>query len=239
MTKKHEKSSKRETDLINMGVVNRTWKIFPEEEKLILASTNLMRRITSISKDAIDEISIKPNLAAVMNLFARNRELVHFAVVCLMNAGYAPTKVLTRAALENTLCMRLFNKKPYLAKEWFADPERFRKEWTPKKIRDELFPKNSRLWRAYNVFYWKLCDYSHPSFKGWSELLHKKGILWHPVFNTDYASECLGMVFFIMVQSLQRFDEAFNQWLTPKLGEEVKNLGLKDSQMIRRHFQVK
>jgi len=27
-------SEKRETDLISMGIVNRTWKIFPEEKPL-------------------------------------------------------------------------------------------------------------------------------------------------------------------------------------------------------------
>jgi len=135
--------------------------------------------------------------------------------------------------------MRLFNKKPELAKEWFANPDEFRKEWTPQKIRDELFKEGSRLWNSYNKFYWKLCDYSHPSFKGWSELVYDKSILWHPVFNEDYASEYIGLIFFIIVQSLQQFAEAFKRWFTPKLIKEVNNIGLQGSQMIRRHFQVK
>ena len=222
-----------------MGIIRRTEGIFPEETRLIRASTNLMRRMTRVSKDAVKEFSKKRDLQAIMNLFARNRELVHFSMVCLMNGGYAPTKILSRVALENTLCIRLFNKKPELAKEWFTNPEEFRKEWTPQKIRDELFTKGSSLWNSYNKFYWKLCDYSHPSFKGWSELVYDKSILWHPVFNEDYASECIGLSFFIIVQSLQQFAEAFKRWFTPKLNKEVHNIGLQGSQMIRRHFQVK
>lgn len=239
MTKKLEKSRRRETDLINLGIVKRTEKIFPDEIKLILASTNLMRRMTRISKDAIDEISTKPNLSAIMNLFARNRELVHFSVVCLMNGGYTSTKILSRVALENTLCMRLFNKKPILAKKWFSDPDKFAKEWTPQRIRDELFVKDSSLWHSYNVFYWKLCNYAHPSFKGWSEIVHERGIPWCPFFNVNYADGCIGLVFFIIVQSLQQFAEVFDNWLPTNLVEEVNNIGLKGSQMIRRHFQVK
>ena len=233
------KSEKRETGYINLRIVRRTEDVFPDETILIRASTNLMRRITKVSKDAINEISTNADLSAVMNLFARNRELIHFSTVCFMNGGYAPTKVLSRAALENTLCMRLFNRKPELAKEWFTNPDEFRQEWTPQKIRDELFTGGSSLWNSYNEFYWKLCDYSHPSFKGWSELTHERGIPWCPLFNADYASECIGLVFFIIVQSLKQFAEAFKKWFSPKLTEEVNTLGLKGSQMIRRHFQVK
>lgn len=233
------KSQKRDTGLLNIGIVKRTEKIFPDETKLILASTNLMRRVTSISKKAIKDLSTNSSLMAVMILFARNRELVHFSMTCLMNAGYAPIKVLSRAALENTLYMRLFNKKPNLAQKWFSDPDGFREEWKPQKIRDELFSRESSLWKSYNAFYWKLCDYSHPSSKGWSEIIYEKSILWHPVFNPDYASECIGLVFFIIVQSLGQFAEAFKKWIPPNLIEEVINMGLKDSQMVRRHFQIK
>jgi len=239
MKSRNEKLAKRVTDLINMRIVNRTEKIFPDETILIRASTNLMRRITKISKDAINQISTNANLSAVMNLFARNRELVHFSMVSLMNGGYAPTKVLSRAALENTLCMRLFNKKPELAKEWFTNPEGFRQEWTPQKIRNELFAEGSSLWDSYNKFYWKLCDYSHPSCKGWSELIYEKGIPWHPVFSEDHASECIGLIFFIIVHSIQQFAEPFKRWFSKKLIREVNNIGLQSSQMIRRHFQVK
>jgi len=240
MAKKLEKSSKRETALINLGIVNRTWKVFPEEEKSLLASTNLMRRMTSISKAAVAEMKSQAALSAVMNLFARNRELVHFAIVCLMNGGYASTKVLSRAALENTLYMRLFNKKSDLAKKWFTNPEKFRENWTPQRVRDELFEKGTSLWNSYNQFYWILCNYSHPSFKGWGELTHEtKGMLWCPVFNEDYADECLGLIFFLIAQTLMPFTVVFTKWLPRSLTEELRNMGTRVSQMVRRHFQVK
>jgi hypothetical protein len=232
---------KRETDLINMSIVKRTWAVFPEEEKLFCASTNLMRRTTGISKDAVTGFDKKPNLSAVMNLFARNRELVHFSLVCTMNGGYAPTKILLRTALENALCMRLFNEKPDLAKEWFANPKQFYSNWTPQKIRNTLFPKESSLRKAYNKFYWRLCDYTHPSFRGWAEQLGNGGIRWRPIFNPDYASECFGLIFFIIVHSFKQFTNklAFQKWLPERLTKEINKLLLRDAQMVRRHFQIR
>jgi len=232
------KLNKRETNLINMQIVNYAQRVFPEEMRLILATTNLMRRITSISKHTIEEFPKNPRLPAIMNLFCRNRELVHFATVCLVNGGYASSKVLMRVGLENSLCMRLFNKRADLAKEWLSNPEQFGKEWTPKKIREELFPKGSRLWKAYNVFYGELCNYAHPSFKGWSEQTYGKNILWRPVFNADFASECIGLIFFIMVHSFDCLTKPFKQWFTDSMIKEINELLHKDSQMVRRHFQV-
>jgi len=229
---------KRETALIDRSIMKRTEQVFPEETRLILASTNLMRRITSISKDAIEEFSTNPVLPVIMNLFARNRELVHFSTVCLLNGGYAPSKVLVRVGLENSLYMRLFRKKPELIKDWFTNPETFRKEWPLKKIREELFLRNPTLWKAYTEFYWVLCNYSHPSFKGWSEQIVEHGILWRPVFNADYASECIGLIFFILVQSFQQFAQVFKQWIPDNMITEINSLLPKDSQMVRRHFVV-
>lgn len=234
MTSKDAELKKRETPLIHRRIMKRTEDVFPEEMRLILASTNLMRRITSVSRNA----PTSPVLSAIMNLFARNRELVHFSTVCLLNGGYAPAKVLVRVALENSLYMRLFRKKPELAQDWFSNPEGFRKEWLPKKIRDELFSENPTLWKAYTEFYWVLCNYSHPSFKGWSEQILEHSILWHPVFNADYASECMGLIFFIIVQSFQQFAQAFKQWISDNMIAEINSLLPKDSQMVRRHFVV-
>jgi hypothetical protein len=218
--------------------MNQTEKIFPEELTLILATTNLMRRVTSISKNLREEFSRDPRLATIMTLFCRNRELAHFAMVCLMNGGYAPSKVLIRVGLENSLCMRLFVKRGDLAKEWLSNPKRFGKTWFPTKIRDELFPKDSSLEKSYKEFYEELCNYTHPNFKGWSEQFYGKTILWHPVFDPDYASECIGLIFFIMVHSFMQFTTTFRQWLPNNLIAEVNRLLPKDSQMVRRHFRV-
>jgi len=215
-----------------------TWKIFPEEEKLILASTNLMRRITSVSKDAVGDMTRDARLSAVMNLFARNRELVHFSVVCFANGGYASTKILTRVALENSLYMRLFNKKPELAKEWFVDPEQFRKDWPVWKTINKLFPSNSSLRENYKVFWGILCNYAHSSFKGWSEIIQGEKIAWLPIFNADYADECIGLVFFVIIHLFKQFINAFEKWIPLTLISEINKLLLRDSTMVRRHFQV-
>jgi len=232
------KTEKRETALIDRGIMKRTEQVFPEEIRLILASTNLMRRVTHISKDAVGEFSTNPVLPAIMNLFARNRELIHFSTVCLLNGGYASSKVLVRVGLENALYMRLFRKNDALARDWFSDSERFRRKWAPKRIRRELFQTNPTLWKSYSEFYWVLSNYSHPSFKGWSEQIIERSIFWHPVFNADYASECMGLIFFIIVQSFEQFAQVFKKWIPDRMVAEINSLLPKDSQMVRRHFVV-
>jgi hypothetical protein len=224
--------------LIHKGIINYTKKVFPEEITLILATTNLMRRMTSVSKDAIGEFSKDPRLPAVMNLFCRNRELVHFSTVCLMNAGYAPAKILLRVGLENALSMHLFSKRADLAKQWLSKPEQFRKKWQAGDIRKELFSDNPQLLQAHRVFYSELCDYVHPSLKGWREQIDEKGIAWRPVLNADYASECIGLTFFVMFHSVMRFDDSFRRWLSEDFVAEVNNLLMKDSQMVKRHFRL-
>ena len=81
-------SEKRVTDLINLGIVNRTEKVFPEELILLRASTNLMRRVTSIADKVLSHSDTRADLKAVFDLFSRNRDLVHFSIVCLLNGGY-------------------------------------------------------------------------------------------------------------------------------------------------------
>ena len=78
-----------------------------------------------------------------MELFCRNRELTHFSIVCMVNAGYSETKILSRVAIENVLLMRLFAINPNIADIWFSDPDKFRKEWKPKTVRKAVFAKVS------------------------------------------------------------------------------------------------
>ena len=227
------------TPLVNKAIMKRTEEIFPEELKLILASTNLMRRATSISANAIREFSTNPQLPAVMNLFARNREIVHFSMVCLMNGGYAPTKILLRAALENSLCMRLFNKRNELAKKWLVNPDKFKEKWTPKKIMEYLFAEDSKLKEGYENFYGRLCEYVHPSVKAWTEQYVEKGILYRPVFNVDYVEEGMGLIFFIIVHSFKQFIKAFYRWIPNDLIVNINAYLPEVSKMVSRHFQVK
>jgi hypothetical protein len=91
-------SEKRATDLINMNIIKKTEEVFPEELVVLRGSTNFMRRITKITENAVESFQKNPNLRAVLDLFCRNRELVHFSIVCMVNGGYAETKILSRVA---------------------------------------------------------------------------------------------------------------------------------------------
>jgi hypothetical protein len=46
-------SEKRQTGLINTTIMEQTEKIFPEEVTTLLATTNFMRRITTVANDAL------------------------------------------------------------------------------------------------------------------------------------------------------------------------------------------
>jgi len=91
-------SEKRITDLVNLNIMNETQQIFPEEVTTLLATTNFMRRITKVANKALPYFDEQPSLRAVMGLFCRNRELAHFSIVCMLNAGYCETKILSRVA---------------------------------------------------------------------------------------------------------------------------------------------
>lgn len=236
-------SVRRTTDLINLRIMEKTEKVFPEETRLLMASLNFMRRITGIADQAVSEFDKQHDLRATMDLFCRNRDLVHFSIVCTVNGGYPETKILSRVALENFMLIRFFNLKPSLAKNWFSDPEVFREKWPPKEIRKAVFAEIPKRIHNYSSFYWLLCDYSHPSFKGWIELMKKKEngiyIRWHPEFNSDYASECIGLICWITLQSTTGYMRAFKKWLTPGLVLEADKLMPKIFEMVTRHFEVR
>ncbi|MCJ7559043.1 hypothetical protein MUO79_00295 [Candidatus Bathyarchaeota archaeon] len=88
-----------------------------------------------------------------------------------------------------------------------------------------------------------LCDYSHPSFKGWIELLKKKekGIFigCAPEFDANYASECIGLICFVTIQSLKAFVDAFRAWFTMGLLAEADKLMPKILEMVTRYFEVR
>jgi hypothetical protein len=223
--------------------MRKTEGIFPDEIRLLLKSTNYMRRVTRVAEVAIPTFDKQPYLRAVMDLFCRNRELSHFSVVCLLNGGYAETKILSRVAMENYLLIRLFNLKPELSELWFSNPEAFRKQWEPKKIRKTLFGNSPTKLEGYQKHYSALCDYSHPSFKGWIELMKRVDdsilIASSPEFNADYASECIGLIFYAVIQSVKGFRVAFEQWYTQELRLEEDTLMKKVFEMVTRYFEVR
>ena len=95
----------------------------------------------------------------------------------------------------------------------------------------------------YERFYWLLCDYTHPSFKGWYELFRKQEegvfISSRPEFNPDYSSECIGLICFVIIQSVKVYVDVFREWLDEKLVTDANNLMPKLHEMVRRHFEVR
>lgn len=236
-------SEKREADLINLRIIKKTEKIFPDEIIVLRATTNFMRRLTKISSMAIATFDKQQNLRAIMELFCRNRELTHFSIVCMVNGGYSETKVLSRVATENFLLMRLFAIQPDIANVWFSNPEQFRKKWTPNVIRKTVFSDIPERAKSYETFYWLLCDYTHPSFKGWYEIFKEKNggvfIGACPEFNPNYASECIGLICFVSLQTIRAYAEVFEEWLDNNLLIETNKLMPKLYEIMTRHFEVR
>jgi hypothetical protein len=236
-------NEKRVTGLINTTIMNKTQKNFPEETIALLATTNFMRRITTVAHKTLPIFDEQPSLRAVMELFCRNRELAHFSIVCMLNAGYSETKILSRVAFENISLMRLFAIKPEVAITWFSDPDKFRKEWKPQKIRKAVFSKIPKHLAGYDNFYWLLCDYTHPSFKGWFEIFKRQenrvSIGARPEFNSEYASECIGLIGFIALQSIEVYSRFFQNWLDESIIKEADTLKLKVLDIVRRHFEIR
>ena len=178
-----------------------------------------------------------------MELFCRNRELAHFSIVCMLNAGYSETKILSRAAFENLLLMRLFMIKPEIAGVWFSDAEKFREKWRPKKIRKSVFSSIPEQLAGYENFYSLLCDYTHPSFEGWFELFKREKnnvvIGAKPELNSEYASECIGLICFIALQSVDVYVKLFQKWMGENTLNEANNILMpKVLHIVKRHFQV-
>ena len=89
--------------------IKKTKSIFPEETQKIEFGLALMRDLTQITQNAVDDYRTKPNLYANHNLFARNRQLLLNAYFCLLSSSYGTEFVILRTVLENNNLMRLFN----------------------------------------------------------------------------------------------------------------------------------
>ena len=111
------------------------------------------------------------------------------------------------------------------------------------KHRKAVFTKIPKLRYTYRRFYSLLCDYTHPSFKGWAELLMKNGdgvyIPWHPNFNASYASECIGLIGYITIQSVRGYLTTFKEWLTPDLELEMNRTMPRVRDLLERNFEVR
>lgn len=232
-----EGTEKRITTLLDERIRKRTEQVFPDGIKSILANTNLMRRATD-PKTHHPDLTKSAHGGATFLLFSRNRELIHFSTVCLLHGGYSSVKVLVRAAYESGLYMRLFNKMPDLAEEWFRDTEKFRGKWGMGKTQETLFLKGSSLYNSHKKFYGELCKYAHPSFEGWREQRYGSNVLWRPWFNAENAEESIGLVFYVIAQTWIAFLAAMEKQISKDFLHEINSQKKNIGEMLERHFVV-
>lgn len=209
--------------------------VFPEETRVIEHGLDLMYKISSISQEACKEYLDNPNFYANHNLFARNRQLLLQAYLSCLSASYGTEFVILRTVLENNNLMRLFNKEPQKAYDWL--PEELQKRFSPNTqakygssgMHDETYDPYPVVGSIFNSqdqrivkkdvskLYGQLCNYSHPNFAGWQELISQQGevelIQKLPVFSPFNAETSVGLMLFTMQLTFKSYVETFKNRL--------------------------
>lgn len=215
--------------------ITKTKSIFPEETQRIEFGLALMKDLTEVTHDAVKDYRTKPNLFANHSLFARNRQLLLNAYFCLLCSSYGTQFVILRTVLENNNQMRLFNKKPQYAFKWLSKEKQkrfsmevqlkygrrneanitFKPSWVRKHVFNEI--GKQKLRSDVEDFYHQLCNYNHPNFLGWQELVGKKGeseiILNMPLFFWKNTDKAIGITLYLMQSSFKAFVETFKDYL--------------------------
>ena len=209
----------------------KTKSVFPEETYLIESGLELMFKLTNISKDVVKEYPNRPNFYTNHNLFVRNRQLLLQAYISCLSASYGSEFVILRTVLENNNLMRLFNKKPEYAFDWL--PQEVQKKFTIEAQREygksgkhdltfDPFPvmgwvfddkQRKKVRKDINKLYGQLCNYSHPNFLGWQELIRKQGEIQMierlPAFSPTTGETSVGLVLFMMQLTFKSYVETF------------------------------
>jgi len=105
-----------------------------------------------------------------------------------------------------------------------------------------VFSKIPEQLAGYDSFYRLLCDYVHPSSKGWFEIFKRQTtsvvIGAKPEFNPEYASECIGLICFIALQSIDVYVKFFQKWFDVNSLNEANNILMpKVLDIVRKHFE--
>jgi hypothetical protein len=215
--------------------LKRTKAVFPEETQRIEWGLALMRNLTQITVETSKEYQRKPNLFANHNLFARNRQLLLNAYSCLLFSSYGTQFVILRTVLENNNLMRLFNINPQYAYEWlsrnvqkqlseeaqlkYGKSGKHDVTYKASKVRRLVFEgiEKENLRSDINTVYKQLCNYTHPNFYGWRELIVQNGnvevILNMPFFMTGISETAIGLNLYLMQLSFKTFVETFREYL--------------------------
>ncbi|MGD8505471.1 MAG: hypothetical protein PVF15_02265 [Candidatus Bathyarchaeota archaeon] len=215
--------------------MTKTRSVFPKEIQTIELGLALMSNVTTVTKEAVKDYENKPNLVANHNLFARNRQLLLNAYVCALNSSYGTQFVIARTVLENNDLMRFFNRYPKHAFEWLSEEvqSRFSRDvqlrygkskkknetFKPTAVRNRVFKETGkgRVKREIKEFYDQLCNYTHPNYLGWRELIGKHGeveiILRKPRFILSNSDKSIGITLYLMQLSFKTFVETFKKYL--------------------------
>jgi hypothetical protein len=208
----------------------KTKQVFPEETQHIENGLALLWEVTQSANDAEKEFSKKPNLLANRNLFGRNRQLLLNAYSCMLGSDYGTHFVILRTVLENNNLMRLFDLQPIYAFEWLPKEEQkqsssefqatfccltekrnFNPFWVLKTILSEERKKKAKS--DTQRIYGQLCDYTHPNFVGWQEIMGMKDskelLLDLPTFSSYNSEHAVVIMLFLTQLSLKTFVESF------------------------------
>lgn len=211
--------------------LRKTKSVFPEETRLVERGLDLMFKLTTISKDVCKEYLHKPNFYANHNLFARNRQLLLQAYISCLSASYGTEFVILRTVLESNNLMRLFNKKPEFAFNWLPTEVQKRftveaqktygksgehdKTYDPFPVVGLVFDDKSKAKVKHDVskLYGQLCNYSHPNFMGWHEIVRQHDeaemIERLPAFSPINGETSVGLLLFLMQLTFKSYVETF------------------------------
>jgi len=217
-----------------LGNVKKTKFVFPDETTAIERGLALMLDLTADLNDAVRK-NKEPNLYANRSLFARNRQLLlnaYFGMIC---SNYGTQFVILRTVLENNVLMRWFDLHPQYAYEWISSEtqKRFPPEIQAKygksgkhdivfkseRVTSKLFKEIKKREVAENLkeIYGELCDYTHPNFKGWQELMGSAGkeevLMKMPAFVEDNTFKTIGLSLYLMQMSFKTVVESFKDLL--------------------------
>lgn len=211
----------------------KTKAVFPEETSLLEFGIKLMWDLTEVTFKAQKDFPKNPNLYANMNLFGRNRQLLTNAYHCMLSAFYGRQLANLRVVLENVNLMRLFNLDHRHAFEWLSsDKQKYfaaevqqaykgcasLKRFRAPDVLKEIFSdgKQKKLNSIYKI-HGQLCDYAHPNFSGWQEVMGTQGandvLLDLPTFVDANTDNTLKLMLILMQYTLKTFYETFKPYL--------------------------
>lgn len=212
----------------------KTKAVFLEETNLIELGLKLMWDSTNITQKARKDFAENPNLVANTNLFGRNRQLLTNAYSCMLFAAYGTQFVNLRVVLENNNLMRLFNFSHRQAYSWLDKDKqnefspkiqsRFKKckthkHFGPSSVLRKIHKKTGHNKAKINTakIYGQLCDYTHPNFLGWQELMGMEGsnevLLDLPVFVGENTDNSLKVMLYLILYSFKTFVETFKPYM--------------------------